>query len=127
MQLTGLVPVLKCQSVNQSLDFYKKTLQFVEIRTRKSASELEWVYLKSGNTYLMLELADQQTNSLSTAQNPPIRLYFYTDDITSFHQYMTARQYKISAIEKTPYGLLQCTFSDPDGHMIEIGQTIAAS
>jgi len=127
MKLTGLVPVLKCQSVSNSLDFYKNTLQFVEIRTRKGPGELEWAYLKSGNTYLMLELTDQSANLQLSAQNPPIRLYFYTDDITSFHQYMIARQYKISAIEKTSYGLLQCAFYDPDGHMIEIGQTTAAS
>jgi len=127
MKLTGLVPVLKCQSVSQSLDFYKNTLQFVEIRTRKGPTELEWVYLKSGNTYLMLELTDEPLNSQQSAQNPPIRLYFYTDDIKSFHQYMTARQYKITDIEKTPYGLQQCTFYDPDGHKIEIGQTTDGS
>ena len=120
MKLTGLVPILKCQSVDRSLKFYKDTLRFVEIRTRKGVSELEWVYLKSDNTYLMLELAD---DSVDLIKSNSIRLYFYCDDLKSFHQYMKAKNYSISAIEKTKFGLKQCTFLDPDGHIIQIGET----
>ena len=120
MKLTGLVPILKCRSVDRSLKFYKDTLQFVEIRTRKGDSGLEWVYLKSDNTYLMLELADDLVdfNELTA-----IRLYFYSDDLNSFYHYMKAKDYAISDIEKTKYGLKQCTFYDPDGHIIQIGET----
>lgn len=120
MSLTGLVPILKCSSVELSLKFYKDTLRFVEIRTRKGESGLEWVYLNSGSTYLMLELA----GDVSFQQNHSIRLYFYTDDIKAFHQYMSAKNYNISDIEKTPHGLHQCTFIDPDGHKIQIGEII---
>lgn len=120
MNLTGLVPILKCRSVADSLNFYKDTLRFVEIRTRKSPAELEWVYLKSGNTYLMLELA----SDTGLQQNNSIQLYFYTDDIDAFHQYMSAKNYSISIIEKTGYGLKQCTFHDPDGHKIQIGEIV---
>lgn len=118
MNLTGLVPILKCSSVELSLKFYKDTLRFVEIRTRKGDSELEWVYLNSGNTYLMLELANQANSQ----QNASILLYFYIDDITAFHQYMSAKNYTISDIEKTDFGLRQCVFYDPDGHKIQIGE-----
>lgn len=120
MSLTGLVPILKCSSVEHSLKFYKDTLRFVEIRTRKGESELEWVYLKSDTTYLMLELASK----VNLRQNNSISLYFYTDDIVSFHQYMSAKRYSISDIEKTAFGLKQCVFYDPDGHKIQIGETI---
>ena len=121
MKLIGLVPILKCRSVDQSLQFYKDTLRFVEIRTRHGESELEWVYLNSGNTYLMLELI----TDVETIQNEDdsIRLYFYIDDIDGFHQYMKAKNYNISAIEKTKFGLRQCTLYDPDGHEIQIGET----
>ena len=122
MKLTGLVPILKCRSVDQSLQFYKDTLRFVEIRTRQGESELEWVYLNSGNTYLMLELtSDLEKDPVEDAS---IRLYFYIDDIDSFHQYMKAKKYDISKIEKTKFGLRQCAFHDPDGHKIQIGETV---
>ena len=120
MSLTGLVPVLKCRSVDHSLQFYKDTLRFVEIRTRKGKSELEWVYLKSGNTYLMLELAGTE----GLPSNHTISLYFYTDDIRSFHHYMLAKGYDISDLEKTAYGILQCVFTDPDGHKIQLGEVL---
>lgn len=123
MKLTGLVPILKCTSVDKSLLFYKDALGFVEIRTRRSENQLEWVYLKSGQTYLMLELANQSISNTSSS----ISLYFYTDDIDSFHQYMSAKNYPISALEITPYQLKQCTISDPDGHIIQIGESLRKS
>ncbi|MDH5394146.1 MAG: VOC family protein [Gammaproteobacteria bacterium] len=120
MTLTGLVPILKCRSVDRSLKFYKDSLHFIEIRTRKNTSETEWAYIKSDQTYLMLELdSDVQ---LQTHQS--ISLYFYSDDVKSFHQYMKAKQYSISDLEQSKYGLLQCYFSDPDGHKIMIGELI---
>jgi len=121
MKLTGFVPILKCHSVDLSLKFYKDTLRFVEIRTRKTGSKLEWVYLKSDNSYLMLELS----NSIEPTLSSSISLYFYTDDIDSFHQYMSAKNYDISPVEETGFGLRQCTFYDPDGHKIQIGETLS--
>lgn len=120
MKLTGFVPILKCQSVELSLNFYKDTLRFVEIKTRKADSSLVWAYLKSDNTYLMLEQSDLSQVSKSNT----ISLYFYCDDIESFYQYMSAKKYEISAIEDSGFGLRQCTFYDPDGHKLHIGQTI---
>lgn len=120
MNLTGLVPILKCRSVTNSLKFYKDTLRFVEIRTRKSAKELEWVYLKSGSTYLMLELMSET----ELQQNNAIQLYFYVDNIDDFYRYMSAKSYAISSINSTDYGLKQCGFQDPDGHKIIIGELI---
>lgn len=121
MKLTGMVPILKCRSVDKSLAFYKDTLGFVEIRTRRSDTGLEWVYLKSGESYLMLEL-DQEPKD--HRDDSSIQLYFYTDDIDSFHHYMLAKQYKISALETTSYRLKQCYFYDPDGYKIQIGETV---
>lgn len=120
MKLTGFVPILKCGSVDRSLNFYKDTLQFVEIRTRSSAHGMEWVYLKSGNSYLMLEKSNEDLSK----QNHSISLYFYTDDVRSFHQYMLAKGYSISALEKTEFGLLECTFYDLDGHKVQIAELI---
>jgi len=119
MKLTGFVPILKCNSVDISLGFYKDTLRFVEIKTRKSDAGLEWVYLKSDNTYLMLERCEDVASKVPES----ISLYFYTDDIESFYQYMSAKNYEISPVEDTGFGLRQCTFYDPDGHKIQIGQT----
>jgi len=119
MTLTGQVPILKCQSVKRSLAFYKDTLGFVEIKSRRADDQLEWVYINSGKTFLMLELKSQSKTKLETG----IRLYFYTDDIDSLYQYMTAKQYAVTQLETTPYQLKQFSFTDPDGYKIQIGET----
>ena len=119
MTPTGQVPILKCQSVKRSLEFYKDTLGFVEIKSRRADDQLEWVYINSGKTFLMLELKSQSKTKLETG----IRLYFYTDDIDSLYQYMTAKQYAVTQLETTPYQLKQFSFTDPDGYKIQIGET----
>ncbi len=120
MTLTGQVPILKCQSVERSLAFYKDTLGFVEIKSRRANERLEWVYLNSGKTFLMLELVNESKTKLEGG----IRLYFYTDDIDSLYQYMSAKQYAVTQLETTPYQLKQFSFTDPDGYKIQIGETI---
>lgn len=120
MALTGQVPILQCRSVQRSLAFYKDALGFVEIKSRRADDRLEWVYLNSGKTFLMLELVNESKTKLETG----IRLYFYTDDIDSLYQYMSAKQYAVSHLEATPYQLKQFSFTDPDGYKIQIGETI---
>lgn len=120
MKLTGSVPVLSCKSVSKSLAFYKDTLGFVEFKTRKDAETLVWAYLKSGNVYLML----QQDNKPVDIEKQGVHIYFYTDDIDSFHQYLSAKQYQVSTLEITPHKMKQCFLIDPDGYKIQIGETL---
>jgi len=119
--LTGQVPVLKCQSVERTLEFYKDTLGFIEIKTRKPEKQLEWAYLNSGKAFLMLELDE----TLPKNHTDTIRLYFFTDNIESFHQYVKAKQYSVSDLETTKYRLKQCLLIDPDGRKIQIGETLS--
>lgn len=118
MKLTGLVPIIQCQSVEASLVFYKNLLRYIEIRTREGESGLEWAYLKSDNTFIML----QQASSPEPVNSKDSVLYYYTDDIDGLWRYITAKGHDISAPEITTYGLKQCQMKDPDGHIIMLGQ-----
>ena len=120
MSLTGLVPILRCRSVDRSLKFYKDSLQFIEIKSRKGPSETEWAYIKSDSTFLMLE----HNPAIEPDYEQSISLYFYSDNIKAFHQYMKAKNFTISELQQTDYGLLQCYFPDPDGHKILIGELV---
>jgi uncharacterized glyoxalase superfamily protein PhnB len=122
MHLTGLIPVLSCRSVEASVSFYQQTLQFVVLRSRKGSVALEWVYLKSGDSVIMLEQACDKS-----ASSTGISLYFYIDDIRSFHQYLVAKGINPTPLESTAYGLLQCQFQDPDGYVIQIGENLNLS
>jgi len=78
MQLTGSVPVLGCNDIEETLNFYQQALQFIIVKQRKSEHGVEWVYLKPSNTFLMLE---KHTANEKTGGS---RIYFYTDDAAAF-------------------------------------------
>ena len=120
MRLLGSVPVLNCSDVEQSLDFYQQALQFVVLNKRTGEHGLEWVYLQSGDTLLMLEkaAASSETNISGCS-----RLYLYTDEVSAMHHYLKAKGYDVSPIEKTAY-MEEFDLHDPDGQRLTIGQQI---
>lgn len=118
MQLTGSVPVLSCSSVDDCLAFYQTALQFVILRQRRSEHRIEWVYLASGQCFLMLEQQSDEENK----QNTHSRLYFYTDDIDALHHYLLARGFTPGVVRSTDYGIREFDLCDPEGHRLSIGE-----
>lgn len=120
MRLLGSVPVLGCTDVEQSLDFYQQALQFIVLNRRVGDDGLEWVYLRSGDTLLMLEKnagADMRQPSSRT------RLYLYIDDVSSMRHFLKAKGYDVSPMLKTDY-MEEFDLVDPDGQRLTIGQRI---
>ena len=116
MQLTGSVPVLGCKNIEETLSFYQQALQFIIVNQRKSEQELEWVYLKSGNTLLMLE--NCKTNERAGGS----RIYIYTDDAPALHHFLKAKGYAPNELTTTNYGMQEFDLNDPEGHSLTIGQ-----
>lgn len=100
MRLLGSVPVLSCSDVEQSLDFYKQALQFIVHRQRVGDEGLEWVYLQSGDTLLMLEKTTRDSTRQSTTLS---RIYLYTDDVKAMRHFLKAKGYDVSPMLKTAY------------------------
>ena len=120
MRLLGSVPVLGCTDVEQSLDFYQQALQFIVLKQRVGEDGLEWVYLQSGDTLLMLEKTAQN----SAHQSPGVsRIYLYTDDVSAIHHFLKAKGYDVSPMIKTAH-MEEFDLVDPDGQRLTIGQRI---
>ncbi len=120
MQLLSSVPVLACNNIAATLHFYQEAFQFIIVNQRKSEQGLEWVYLKSGDTLLMLEnsqLAPGQGMGRS-------RLYLYSDDAAGTHHFLRARGLQVSDLRTTEYKMREFDISDPEGHCLTIGQQI---
>ena len=120
MRLLGSVPVLNCSDIEQSLEFYQQALQFVVLNKRSGDDGLEWVYLQSGDTLLMLEKGAQAEEHQSATLS---RLYFYTDDVSAMHHYLQAKGYSVSPVVRTAY-MEEFELLDPDGQRLSIGQKI---
>lgn len=118
MRLLGSVPVLACSDVEQSLDFYQQALQFIVLNKRTGDQGLEWVYLQSGDTLLMLEKSVQSEEHQAATRN---RLYLYTDDVTAMRHFLKAKGFQVSPIINTAY-MEEFDLLDPDGQKLTIGQ-----
>ena len=121
MNFEGLIPVIQCKNIEKTLEFYQQAFRYIIINKTETEEGLQWAYIKSDNTLLML-----QKNSINTDIQAAgkIILHYYTSDITAQHQFMTARGIKTGQIEDTAYHVRQFYIDDPEGNRIAIGQDI---
>ena len=90
------------------------------LNKRVGDNGLEWVYLQSGDTLLMLEKSVRNEGRKQVAHG---RLYFYTDDVSAMRHYLKARGYEVGPMLKTAY-MEEFDLVDPDGQRLSIGQQL---
>ena len=121
MKFEGLIPVIQCAHIEKTLEFYQQALRYIIVNKTESDTGLQWAYIKSDNTYLMLQ---KNTEISSRDQRQPIVLHYFTSDISAQHQFMTAKGINVGQIEDTAYHIRQFFIEDPEGNKIAIGQNI---
>jgi len=115
------IPVLSCQSIERSLQFYQQILHFVIVKKRDDHGTLCWAHIMHGDTTLMLQVAepgvimDEQTVHT-------IALYFFVDNIDDLKHLISAKGMSSSAMQTTDYNMREFTLLDPDGNVIIIGE-----
>ena len=124
MAILSGIPVLNCRSIEVTLDFYQQLLQFVIVKKRESNNELKWVHLMHGDTTLMLQAIDQQSEETIALQQSSLSLYFFIDNIKELHHFIKAKNHKVSEIKTADYEILEFSLTDPEGNMIVLGQAI---
>ncbi len=121
MNFEGLIPVIQCQYIEKTLDFYQQALRYIIINKTETDTGLQWAYIKSDKTYLMLQ---KSTVSVDSVRIDKIILHYYTSDVTAQHQFMAARGINVGQLEDTAYHMKQFYIEDPEGNRIAIGQNI---
>lgn len=102
------------------MEFYQQALRYIIIKKTENSEGLQWAYLKSDKTFLMLQNSVHDSSHSGTSGN--IILHYYTSDVTAQHRFMTAKGIKVGEIENTPYDMSQFAVEDPEGNTIVIGQ-----
>ncbi len=121
MQFEGLIPVLICQQIENTLAFYQQAFRYIIIQqSQDDQGRLHWAHLKSDNTTLMLQRCADTPAAQPQAGN--IMLHYYTSDVLSQQRYMRARGIMVGEIEVTPYDIRQFHVTDPEGNLISVGQ-----
>jgi len=118
------IPVLNCQSILATLNFYQQLFQFVVIKKREQHGQLSWVHLMHGNTTLMLQATDQKIPHLPAVQQSGITLYFFIDNIKELHHFIKLKYRYVSDIATTDYQMQEFSLKDPEGNSITVGQKL---
>jgi catechol 2,3-dioxygenase-like lactoylglutathione lyase family enzyme len=121
MAILSGIPVLNCQSIEETLAFYQQILQFVVVNKREFNGELRWVHIMHGETTLMLQAVGQHQSGLPPTENTKISLYFFVNKINELHHFIKAKNNLLSEIESTDYHMQEFTVLDPEGNTITIG------
>ena len=121
MAILSGIPVLNCQSIEDTLVFYQQLLQFVVVNKRELNGELHWAHLMHGETTIMLQATGQhQSNSLSTKNNN-ISLYFFVNNIKEIHRLIKAKCDIKSEVKNTDYHMQEFSLLDPEGNTVTLG------
>ncbi len=121
MNFEGLIPVIQCRHIEQTLAFYQQAFRYIIISKTETEAGLQWAYIKSDNTFLMLQ---KNTNLNERSKSGNILLHYYTGDVSAQHQFMAAKGIKVGHLEDTAYHVRQFFVEDPEGNKIAIGQDI---
>jgi len=122
MSILSGVPVLNCQAIESTLDFYLNALHFVIVKKREAENVLQWVHLMNGNTTLMLQRAQVEKTPPENTAEPKVLLYFYIDNIAEINHLLKVNYQMEADIFITKYRVKECNLFDPEGNMITLGQ-----
>ncbi len=122
MNFDGLIPVILCHHIEKTLAFYQNAFRYIIISKTETEKGLQWVHIKSDNTFLMLQKISEDIDNHQSAGN--FTLHYYTSDVTAQHNFMTARGIKTGELEDTAYHIRQFKVQDPEGNTLSIGQRI---
>jgi len=122
MSILSGIPVLNCQSIDATLNFYQQALQFVIVKKREAEGELQWVHLMNGSTTLMLQRVSALSHPSDKTSQSSIVLYFYVNDINEISHFIKAKYNINASVSISAYKMLECKISDPEGNQIILGQ-----
>jgi uncharacterized glyoxalase superfamily protein PhnB len=123
MAILSGIPVLNCQSIETTLDFYQRILQFVVVKKRELNGRVHWVHLMHGNVTIMLQRIGPQSEKQNPQQSR-ISLYFFSNNIKDLHHFISVNYKNVSDLVLTDYQMQEFSLSDPEGNTVIIGQSV---
>ena len=122
MAILAAIPVINCNSIQRTLDFYLQLFRFVVVQKRELDGCLQWVHLRHGSTSLMLKRVEPAVAGQASRASAGVSLYLYVDDIRDVHHYIRAKNQTVSDIVLQQYRMYEFTITDPEGNTVTVGQ-----
>lgn len=123
MAILSGIPVLNCQFIETTLDFYQRILQFVVVNKRELSGRVHWVHLMHGNVTIMLRSFEQHSEKQKLQQSS-ISLYFFSNNIKELHHFVRVNYNNVSELDLTDYKMQEFSLLDPEGNTVIVGQAV---
>ena len=133
LRIGGFATLIQVFDMPTSLAFYRDVLGFEVISDAPENGRCDWVWLKSGESELMLNTA-YEADARPPAPDPTrfaghsdTTLYFGCEDVDAAHDELRARGVVTRESIVTDYGMKQVYLKDPDGYEICLQQQVDAA
>lgn len=124
-RLDGLVPMLVCDDVPTTRNFFVDVLDFTVQGRMDDVGHSGWAHLENGHAAIMLA---SPTYFLPTpridGRHHTAICYFYPKDVRRFREEVVSRGGQPTELEEGPYGMLEFELLSPSGHVLIFGQDI---
>jgi glyoxylase I family protein len=127
LDLRGICPLLQVFDMPESLAFYRDLLGFEIIATAPPAATVTndafgWVWLRHGQTQLMLNTAYDPNDERPTTREPArvaahddTILYIGAPDVDETYRHLQGKGLRVDPPKITHYRMKQLMVKDPDG------------
>jgi uncharacterized glyoxalase superfamily protein PhnB len=121
--LTGLVPMLICADVQNSIKFYEKAVGMDVAQRMDEVGKSGWAMMQKDGIKLMLA-SPHYFPEMPKVQDRyfQAQYYFYTDDVDALHKRVTKAGFEPTGIIEQEYGMREFEMPDLDGHLLIFGQ-----
>ena len=122
-RISGLVPMLLCDDVQEALAFYRDILGF-EVRDRMDdVGRSGWASLECGGARIMLASPTYIPAAPKIdGRHTQAFHYLYVDDVAALHASVRERGWPATDLVVRFYGMKEFETTDPAGHMLIFGQ-----
>jgi glyoxylase I family protein len=133
LRIGGFATLVQVFDMPTSLAFYRDVMGFEVISDAPEDGRCDWVWLKSGESELMLNTAyEAETrppvpDASRLAAHSDTSLYFGCEDVDAAHAELRARGVATGEPTVTDYGMKQVYLKDPDGYEICLQQPVDAA
>ena len=133
LSIGGFATLIQVFDMPTSLAFYRDVLGFEVISDTPEDGRCDWVWLKSGESELMLNTAYEAEerppapDATRIAAHSDTTLYFGCDDVDAAHAALRAQGVATGEPIVTHYGMKQVYLKDPDGYEICLQQPVDAA
>ena len=121
-EMARVTPMLKARDLNETIEFYTKTLGFhIENQRNGEDSKPSWCAMRWDGAALMFYGAD----SLDQPPGPPSMtgvLYFNPRDVRALWEQLKERTKVEWPLEQMDYGMLEFAIRDCNGYILSFGQ-----